>query len=145
MNENYKVQAKEWFERGRKDIEMAQLIYDERGYAETCAFLTQQAVEKCFKGFIVASGREPPRTHDLERLLTEVSEIDPQFSKYTEVSAKMTRYYIEGRYPPGPIAEYSWEETRAILDDAWEIIRQIERGMEGRENRAQGSHPGPYQ
>ena len=32
MDDAFKKQAGEWFERGRHDIETAQLLYDQRGY-----------------------------------------------------------------------------------------------------------------
>ena len=41
MDEGLEKQAAEWFERGRHDIEMAQLLYDEHGYTDTIAFLIQ--------------------------------------------------------------------------------------------------------
>lgn len=31
-------QVKEWLDRGKHDIEMAQLIYDEHGYTDTIAY-----------------------------------------------------------------------------------------------------------
>lgn len=68
MGSPFFQQAKEWFERGDHDIEMAQLLYDENGYTDTIAFLIQQGVEKYLKGFLVFHGKKIEkayRTHDL--------------------------------------------------------------------------------
>ena len=46
MDEAFKKQAEEWFERGLHDIETAQLLYDERGYTDSIAYHIQQAIEK---------------------------------------------------------------------------------------------------
>jgi HEPN domain-containing protein len=69
MDEALERQAAEWFERGRHDIEMAQLLYNERGYTDTIAFLIQQAIEKYLKGFLVYKGVAPRKTHNLDFLL----------------------------------------------------------------------------
>lgn len=38
MDEAFKKQAAEWFERGCHDIETAQLLFDERGYTDSIAY-----------------------------------------------------------------------------------------------------------
>ena len=50
MDEAFKRQAEEWFERGRRDMETAQLIYEQHGYTDAIAYHIQQAVEKYLKG-----------------------------------------------------------------------------------------------
>ena len=45
MDEPLKKQAREWFERGRHDIDTAQLLYDERGHTDSIAYHIQQALE----------------------------------------------------------------------------------------------------
>jgi HEPN domain-containing protein len=129
MSENRRAHAQEWFIKGDHDIEMAQLLYDERGYADTIAFLIQQAVEKYLKGTLVFHGVKPKRTHDLERLLEDVTEIDKSFEKFVETSTKITKYYIDSRYPVGFTTEYSREEIKQSLDEAYEIIAKIKRAI----------------
>ena len=46
MDKGFEKQAEEWFERGRHDIETAQLLYDERGYTDSIVYHIQQAIEK---------------------------------------------------------------------------------------------------
>ncbi|HHT9154981.1 MAG TPA: HEPN domain-containing protein [Candidatus Tripitaka sp. YC43] len=125
MDEGLEKQAAEWFERGRHDIEMAQLLYDERGYTDTIAFLIQQAVEKYLKGFLVLKSIPPRKTHNLDFLLKGVIEFDKDFGEFIDLCRKATKYYIEERYPPSPTPQYSYEEIEADLAKAWELIRKI--------------------
>ncbi len=125
MSESRKAHAEEWLIKGDHDIEMAQLLYNERGYADTIAFLIQQAVEKYLKGFLVFHGVKPKRTHDLEKLLDDVIEIDKSFEKFIYISTRITKYYMDSRYPSGLTVEYTREEIKQSLDEACEVIAKI--------------------
>lgn len=41
MDERFNMQAQEWFQRGDHDLEMAQLLFDQRGYTDIIAYLVQ--------------------------------------------------------------------------------------------------------
>jgi len=126
MDEGLLRQAQEWFERGDHDIETAQLLYDEHGYPDAIAFHIQQVVEKYLKGYLVLRGQQPPRIHELDTLLTLASESRSDlYQAYIELCEKATRYYIEGRYPPGLPVEYDREDLKADLDTAWQLVRMI--------------------
>jgi len=117
MDDGAKVSAMEWFDRGDRDLETAQLLYDEQGYTDVIAYHIQQAVEKYLKGYLVIREQRPPRVHDLDTLLNLVSRMEPDlYEAYIDLCEKATRYYIEERYPPGPPAEYSREEIKTDLD-----------------------------
>lgn len=120
MDEGFKKQAREWFERGRHDIETAQILYEQRGYTDTIAYHVQQALEKHLKGYLVWHGKRPPRPHELDTLLDQVTTIDDRLSEYLDLCEKATRFYVEDRYPPGPPVEYSPEEIREDLESRHE-------------------------
>lgn len=130
MDEAFKKQAEEWFERGRHDIETAQLLYDERGYTDSIAYHIQQSVEKYLKGYLVLHGRKPPKIHELDTILNQIAAFDDSFNDFLNLCEKASRYYIEDRYPPGPPVEYEYEEIKADLDKAWELIRKIRERAE---------------
>lgn len=130
MDEAFKKQAEEWFERGRHDIETAQLLYDERGYTNSIAYHIQQSVEKYLKGYLVLHGRKPPKIHELDTILNQIAAFDDSFNDFLNLCEKASRYYIEDRYPPGPPVEYEYEEIKADLDKAWELIRKIRERAE---------------
>ena len=119
MDEGLRRQALEWFERGDHDIETAQLLYEEHGYADAIAYHIQQAIEKYLKGYLVLKGQKPPRVHELDTLLNLVDKFEADlYAPFIDLCEKATRYYIEDRYPPGPPPAYSREEIKAPLDSA---------------------------
>ena len=81
MDKAFKKQAEEWFERGRHDIETAQLLYDERGYTDSIAYHIQQAIEKYLKGHLVLHGKKPPKIHELDTLLNRILDFDDSFNR----------------------------------------------------------------
>lgn len=125
MDEVFKKQAEEWFIRGQHDIETAQLLHDAQGHTDSIAYHIQQAIEKYLKGYLVLSGKRPPRIHELDALLNQVALLDNSLIRFLDLCEKASRYYIEARYPPGPMVEYDYDELRQDLDDAWELIRDI--------------------
>jgi len=125
MDKAFKKQAEEWFERGLHDIETAQLLYDERGYTDSIAYHIQQAIEKYLKGYLVMHGKKPPKIHELDTLLNHITGFNDSFNGFLDLCEKASRYYIDDRYPPGPIVEYEYSEIKADLDKAWELIRNI--------------------
>ncbi len=126
MDEAFRRQAEEWFERGRHDMETALLIYEQDGYTDSIVYHIQQAIEKYLKGYLVLRGRKPPKTHELDALLNHVAIFDDGFGDFLELCEKASRYYIDGRYPPGPPAQYEREEIKADLDEALKLISQIQ-------------------
>ncbi|WP_298267329.1 HEPN domain-containing protein [Geobacter sp.] len=46
---------------------------------DTVCFHAQQAIEKLFKGLLVANRRNVTKTHDLVKLLTGVTDLAPSF------------------------------------------------------------------
>jgi HEPN domain-containing protein len=45
---------------------------------DTICFHAQQAIEKLLKGALVANGRNVAKTHDLVKLLSDVTDILPE-------------------------------------------------------------------
>ncbi len=126
MSEALAHQASEWFQRGDHDIETAQLLYDAHGHTDAVAYHIQQAIEKYLKGYLILNGEKPPRTHDLGALLNLVSRFQPDlYTSFIELCEKVTRYYVEDRYPPGPPAAYDRSEIKADLDLAWQLIKLV--------------------
>jgi len=131
MDESLKQAAIEWFQRGDRDLETAQLLYEEQGYTDIIAFHIQQAIEKYLKGYLILKGQRAPRVHELDTLLNLVAKIDQDlYPPYIDLCEKATRYYIEERYPPGPPAEYSRDEIKADLDMAWRLAKVIRGKVE---------------
>ena len=125
MDEVFKKQAEEWFIKGQHDIETAQLLHDAQGHTDSIAYHIHQAIEKYLKGYLVLNGKKPPRIHELDALLNHIVPFDNSLAKFLDLCEKASRYYIEARYPPGPMVEYDYDELRQDLDNAWGLIGHI--------------------
>ena len=118
--------AQEWFDRGDRDLDAAQLLQDERFHTDVIAYHLQQAIEKYLKGYLLLNDVRPPRIHDLDTLLNLASAVEPDlYDPFIDLCEKATRYYFEERYPPGPPVEYSHGEIGLDLDLTWEMVRTI--------------------
>ena len=122
--------VKEWFGRGKHDLEVAKILLTEEGYFDAVLFHLHQAVEKYLKGFLIHKGWELKKIHDLELLVTEAMSFDDEFQKYLDFGRKLTAFYYEERYPPGPITPYSKEEIEKMVETAEEIIKKLKGGIE---------------
>lgn len=119
--------VKEWFERANRDFETAKLIFEQGEYYDEMVSLLQQTVEKYLKGYLIFYGWELKKIHDIETLLTEATEFDKSFEKFLDFGRKITAFYYENRYPPGPVIDISKDEAKEILDIAEEIINKIKK------------------
>lgn len=76
--------------------------------------------------YLVLHGQRPPRIHELDTLLALATRFQADlYPSFVDLCERVSRYYIEGRYPPGPPAEYRRDEIKADLDQAWQLIRRI--------------------
>ena len=125
-----KQAVKEWIERGKHDLEVAKILLAEEEYSDVVVFHVHQAVEKYLKGFLIYKGLDLKKIHDIELLLTEAMNFDDEFQKYLDFGRKLTAFYYEERYPPGPIASYPKEEIGDIMEVAEEIIDKLKEGTE---------------
>ncbi len=70
-------------------------------------FHWQQAAEKALKAFLVAHNDDPPRTHDLVRLLRRCESRGLDAAELIDDCAELSRHAVAGRYPdePDPLPE----------------------------------------
>ena len=118
--------VKEWLDNGKQDLEVAKLIFSKKTYYGAVLFHLQQAVEKNLKGYLIYYGWKLKKIHDIEVLLTEAIKYDKLFKKYLDIGRKLTAFYFEDRYPPGPSLSYTKEEVKEMIDGGNEIINIIE-------------------
>jgi HEPN domain-containing protein len=121
--------VKEWIERGKHDLEAAQLLLDREAHSDIVLFHIHQAVEKHLKGFLIHHGWRLKKIHDLETLISEAVDFDSSFENYLEVGRRLTAFYYMERYPPGPIPSYSAEETGQMLEAAGKLVEKIADGL----------------
>lgn len=122
--------VEEWLERGKHDLEVARFLLIKEEYSDVVLFHIHQAVEKYLKGFLISRDWKLKKIHDLELLVTEAMFFNDEFQKYLDLGRKLTAFYYEERYPPGPITYYSKEEIEEILEIADEIIKELKEKIE---------------
>ena len=104
---------------------MALLLFNEKHYFDIALFHIHQAVEKYLKGYLIQNGWKLKKIHDLELLITEAKNFDPKFESYLDFGRKLSGFYYEERYPPGPLTTCSKIELKEMLDTTEEIINLI--------------------
>ena len=115
----------EWFLRGEHDFQSAGILLKQNGHSDTIVVLIQQAVEKYTKGFLLGRGWKLRKIHDLELLVEESTKYDKSFIPFLDLARRLSAFYIEDRYPPGPIRDYSQEEITAIFTQASDLIAKF--------------------
>jgi HEPN domain-containing protein len=125
MDERLKKQAYEWFERGDRHISTAKMLLENKWYADTITFHIQQAIEMYLKGFFVIHDNKPPKIHDLDILISQAARYDERLNTFLELCEKSTKYYIENRYPPGPLVQYSYSEIKDDMEKTYALIQMI--------------------
>lgn len=124
--------SQEWFQRGEHDLRTARIALEGGAPSDTIGMLLHQACEKYLKGYLLYQGWELRKTHNLVFLVGEAAKYDKDFSRFVDLAGKLSKQYLEERYPPGPSIEYSLEETRDLLIQSELLIAKITRDVSPR-------------
>ena len=123
-----------WLRKAGNDLRSAELLL-ENGLTGESTFHSQQAAEKALKALITALGEQPPKTHNITRLLQVIEERGIDTSKLGGRGVeRLTVYAVEARYPDFE-EEPTEEEAREALGLAravveWVIEKLGELGVE---------------
>ena len=78
-------------------------------FADVICFHAEQCAEKSLKALLLASGRLPPRTHDLVLIHRTIVEIAPHMADLEPHCLQLTDYAVAPRYP-------GWEDVAGSVD-----------------------------
>ena len=92
---------------------------------DTVCFHAQQAIEKALKGLLVFHGRDISRSHDLVKLLNDISGMAPALLDYSEALETISEYGVGVRYPDF-YYEPSLEEACQAYDIAKRVVNFVE-------------------
>jgi HEPN domain-containing protein len=126
-------EAKRWFSEAEWDLESARILHESRRY-NSCAFLCQQAAEKCVKGLLYSIG-ESPFGHSVLELLQRFAQArGSDISELRSLAAELDRHYIPARYPNAmpsgsPHENYDQEVSQRTLDNAGRILDYARRQL----------------
>ncbi|MGM0566211.1 MAG: HEPN domain-containing protein [Bacteroidota bacterium] len=115
---------KQWLAKANEDILVVERLTDDDIIATSSAcFHCQQAVEKFLKAFLIANGINIKKTHNIEFLLSECSDIDKDFE---DIDPKeLSDFGVEVRYP-GDMYIPGEHETLEYKNLALEIKELVE-------------------
>lgn len=124
MNENVKL----WLEYARDDLAFAKAGFEAGFYSHVC-YLSQQTIEKTFKGLLVSRDKAYPKTHDLVRLY-KLCDCPEWLGDIEEKLRFASLIYIPMKYPdafPGTLPDRSPNEQDAngLLKLADMILKHV--------------------
>ena len=105
---NVSLEVLDWVRKADTDLAAARrLAQGDPPLPDQLGFFCQQAAEKYLKASLIAFGRVPPRTHDVDVLVEMCVAVDPAFDQLQSVVEGLTEFAVIFRYPE----EWSDEAT----------------------------------
>lgn len=117
-----------WLKKARNDLNNIDIILTSNREdlpLDTVCFHAQQAIEKALKGLLVFHGRDISRSHDLVKLLNDISEMAPTLLDYREAFETISEYGVGMRYHDF-YYEPSLEEACQAYDIAKGVVNFVE-------------------
>src|ERR1019366_2014892 len=128
MSHEQKDYIKKWFEIAEHDMEAAQLISETKPLIfDIACFHCQQAIEKYLKAFLVYNNKVIERTHNLNLLQEQCSEIDRDFENY--YLNKINEFSVNVRYPD----EYFLPDLEEA-NDYYSLVLEVQKLVVGKIN-----------
>ena len=125
--------SKGWFKKAENDLRNAEFVIKmSNPPTDTICFHSQQVAEKYLKGYLAFFGKEIPKIHDLEQLISLCENIDSRFSNLYEIALELTEYAVVVRYPgidyeiPIDDAEESIEKAKKIKKFVLKFMKEKE-------------------
>jgi len=115
----------EWLRRANADLNLAELIDDERISPEILAYHAQQATEKALKSLLVKRQVEFPFTHVIGILLNLCQDAGLKINEIVAESFSLTRYAVATRYP-GETEPVTRQEAREAARLARIVMTWVE-------------------
>ena len=108
----------DWLRYARADLALARVPLPADGLYELLCFHAQQAVEKSLKAVLIHHGVEPPRTHNLERLVDLLPTAITRTDILTQL-ARLTIFATSSRYPGSEenVGEEEYTEAVRLAQD----------------------------
>ncbi len=119
---------KELIASAKEDLKLAREV-KRLGYYRHACFLSQQAVEKFLKAYLLLKTNKYPFIHDITELINLCKSVDETFEFLFEIKAdKLDKYYTGSRYPP--LLEVSEEEAKEAVEIAEKVRNFVIKKLE---------------
>jgi HEPN domain-containing protein len=119
---------REWLNRARSNLAHARSIGPEIFLEDLC-FDAQQAAEKAIKAVFIRRAEPFPYTHDLGKLLQNLTNNGLKIPKYVWEADDLSPFAVVTRYPGtvGPVSQRRYRRAHRI---ATAVLRWAERQIE---------------
>lgn len=114
------LQVEEWLKKASEDEQTAKLLLKEGGLPNPICFLSQQAVEKYLKAFLVTKQRKFPKIHTLDKLLKLCIAQDSSFNELEDDVIFLSDFYVATRYP-GDYPTFSMKDAKEAYEAALRV------------------------
>lgn len=123
MNEATKEFVVQWMKKADEDLLVVKKLTEfEMVALSSVCFHCQQAVEKYLKAYLISKGKEIKKTHNIEFLLSECEDFDPDFGSIDPKN--LSDFGVEIRYP-GDLYTPSEFETKEYIEIAHQLKKMV--------------------
>lgn len=112
--------ATQWFNHAENALGYAKTGLPDTSFYGWICFLCHQSAELYLKGLLTLLHVEPPKTHDLTKLLELCRERDSSLESLLSACTFLNRYYIAARYSPD-VESVTKEKTEQAIRFASDI------------------------
>lgn len=116
-----------WLYKALSDLRSAEKLFkDDDETLDTAAYHTQQCVEKALKAFLLFNHKNPPKTHDLEKLLELCVIFDSTLRALSDDIISLIPYATYSRYPDDyfEISRIDVEIAIAIAHKVFKLVNE---------------------
>ena len=118
-----------WMHQAQQDLALAQLARDNGFHAAAC-FHASQAAEKAMKSALLELGLEPPFTHVLNTLVSQLQDAGINTQNLERLALRqLSRMAVQSRYPMDatPASElFDQEDANQALKTATDVITIVQ-------------------
>ena len=119
---------KQWLAKANEDLLVVEKLTEVEIIATpSVCFHCQQAVEKFLKAYLIANGVDVKKTHNIEFLLSECTDIDKTFADFDP--KELSDFSVDARYP-GDMYIPEENETMEYKKLALEIKEFVENKVD---------------
>lgn len=121
---DFKKDALIWMSFAAYDLKTAKWNLKGEIYTSVC-YSSQQTAEKSLKALFFYFGKNPPRVHSLDYLISELKKTKINISLIEQSALVLDKYYISSRYPGqygGPEGMFNREEAEEALQAAQMVL-----------------------
>lgn len=114
-----------WLLSADHELDAAQLLFEQGGYAEVVAYHVHQGLERSLKGFLASRGNAIPAVHDLGELLRRAATLEPDLLRFAEDVGPLTEFFFETLEDEFVLPQLTRDELRHAMEIAWHLRQRL--------------------